>query len=87
MQHHAGPAEQHRKTMLVFSQLQFGVLQTFLTAKKQREEKDQESEIEPGEVNDRDFRNGFNSNNMASLPALFLGHGGRVGLQESDNYS
>lgn len=36
--------------MLVFSQLQFGVLQTFLTAKKQREEKEQENEMEPGEV-------------------------------------
>ena len=58
MQHHAGPAEQHRQTMLVFSQLQFGVLQTFLTAKKQREEKDQESEIEPGEVSDSDLVGG-----------------------------
>ena len=58
MQHHAGPAEQHRQTMLVFSQLQFGVLQTFLTAKKQREEKDQESEIEPGEVSDSDLVDG-----------------------------
>ena len=36
--------------MLVFSKLQFGVLQTLLTAKKQREEKEQDSEIEPGEV-------------------------------------
>ena len=33
------------------------------------------------------IRNGFNSNNMASLPALFVGDGGRVGLQEPDNYS
>ena len=50
MQHHIQATEQHKETMLIFSKLQFGVLQTFLTAKKQREEKDQESEIEPGEV-------------------------------------
>ena len=50
MEQHSEPAERHRQTMLVFSQLHFGVLQTFLTAKKQREERDQDSEIEPGEV-------------------------------------
>ena len=49
-QHHNQTSEQHKEIMLVFSQLQFGVLQTFLTAKKQREEKNQDSEIEPGEV-------------------------------------
>ena len=50
LRQHAQASDQHKETMLVFSQLQYGVLQTFLTAKKQREEKDQESEIEPGEV-------------------------------------
>lgn len=42
-------AEQ-KSIMLVFSQLQFGVLQTFLTAKKQMDERGQDCEIEPGEV-------------------------------------
>ena len=45
------PLDEHYKAiMLVFSQLQFGVLQTFLTAKKQMDERGQDCEIEPGEV-------------------------------------
>ena len=42
-------AEQ-KSIMMVFSQLQFGILQTFLTAKKQMDERGQDCEIEPGEV-------------------------------------
>lgn len=61
--------ENHKSTMLVFSQLQFGVLQTFLTAKKQMDERGQDCEIEPGEVMEEelDYRSLITVNDLKGI--------------------
>ncbi|XP_028413209.1 uncharacterized protein C7orf26 homolog [Dendronephthya gigantea] len=61
--------DQHKEIKLVFSKLQFGVLETLLTAKKQREEKEQDSEIEPGEVMEEelDYRSLVTIHNLQEI--------------------